>query len=210
MRLIARTLELNGDHTSQTCQSLYRLSLASLSFWINAVDAHQFPVSISTIRDHFEPEDVRYMARVIARYQQKIKGGQTSRSDRERESPGVGLSSTTRIRFRQEGLVRLSSKGKEGLLGVSSAMVQGYTQDSLPWLISVKGKTIRCDSIDEEYVIGVEWEADGLVDWFWKHDILTERDGGKLREYVTVTFLTDGAVTNLLNSSTEPTRSYQE
>lgn len=174
------------------------------------MDAHQFPVSISTIRDHFGPEDVRYMARVIACYQQKIKGGQTRRSDRGRETPGVGLSSTTRIKFRQDGLVRLSSKGQEGLLGVSSAMVQGYTPDSLPWLISVKSKTIRCDSIDEGYVTGVEWEADGLVDWFWKHDVLTERNGGKLREYVMVTFLTDGAVTNLLQSSTEPPRSYQE
>jgi hypothetical protein len=94
--------------------------------------------------------------------------------------------------------VRMSSKGREGLLGVSSAMVQGHTADSLPWLISVKGKTIRCDSIDEEYVTGVEWEADGLVDWFWKYDILTERDGGegsgRLKEYVTVTFLTNGSL----------------
>ena len=110
--------------------------------------------------------------------------------------------------------MQLSSKGQERILGVSSAMVQGYTADSLPWLISVKGKTIRCDSIDEKYITGVEWEADGFVDWFWKYDILTERDrgegGGRLKEYVTITFLTaNGAVTNLLQCSTEPARTYQ-
>ena len=106
--------------------------------------------------------------------------------------------------------MRLSSNGQEGLLGVSSAMVQGHTVDSLPWLISVKGKTIRCDSIDEDYITGVEWEADGMIDWFWKYDILTERDGGeggeegrgRLKEYVTVTFMTNGSYTNLLQGTT--------
>ena len=155
------------------------------------------------------------MARVISCYQRKIRGGgRTERSDQGPERRGIGLSSTTRIKFRQEGLVRLSSNGQEGLLGVSSAMVQGHTVDSLPWLISVKGKTIRCDSIDEEYITGVEWEADGLVDWFWKYDILTERDrgdgGGSLREYVIVTFLTNGPHTNLLKGATGPAGSYQE
>jgi len=173
------------------------------------VDAHQFPVPTSTIRDYYRPKEVRYMARVISCYQHKIRGGsQTKHSDQGRENRGVGLSSTTRIKFRQEGLVRLSSKGREGLLGVSSAMVQGYTAGSLAWLISVKDKTIRCDSIDEEYITGVEWEADGLVDWFWKYDILTERDrgedSGRLREYVTVTFLTNGSVTSLLQCRTGP------
>ena len=98
-------------------------------------------------------------------------------------------------------------------LDVTSVMVQGYTPDSLPWLVSVNGRTIRCDSIDEEYITGVEWEADGLVDLFWKYDILTERDGGegggKLKEYVTITFLTDEAVTNMLQNPAEPTRSFQ-
>ena len=158
------------------------------------------------------------MARVISCYQHKIRGGgHTKGSDQGQENRGVGLSSTTRIKFRQEGLVRLPSKGQKGQevpLGVSSVMVQGYTADSLPWLISVKGKTIRCDSIDEEYITGVECEADGFVDWFWKYDILTERDrgegSGRLKEYVIITFLTDGAVTNLLQSPTEPTRVYQE
>jgi len=154
------------------------------------------------------------MARVISCYQHKIRGGSHANdSDKGQENQGVGLSSTARIKFRQEGLVQLSSKGKEGV-GVSSAMVQGHTADSLPWLISVKGKTIRCDSIDEEYITGVEWEVDGLVGWFWKYDILTERDGGegsgRLKEYVVITFLTDGAVTNLLHSPTEPTRTCQE
>ena len=150
------------------------------------------------------------MARVISCYQHKIRsGGRTKRSDKGPESRGVGLLSTTRIMFRQEGLVRLSSKGK--LLGVSSAMVQGYTADSLPWLISVKAKTIRCDSIDEEYITGVEWETDGFVDWVWRYDILTERDrgedgvgSGRLREYVTVTFLTNGSYASLFQSSTGP------
>jgi len=155
------------------------------------------------------------MARVISCYQHKIRGsGHAKSPDQERENQGVGLSSTARIKFRQEGLVRLSSKGKEGLLGVSSAMVQGHTINSLPWLISVKGKTIRCDSIDEEYITGVGWEANGLVDWFWKCSILTERDrgggGGRLKEYVVITFLTDGAATNLLHNPIEPTRTYQE
>jgi len=158
------------------------------------------------------------MVRVICCYQHKIRGGGHAKgSDQGQENWGVGLSSTTRIKFRQEGLVRLSSKGQkgqEGPLGISSVMVQGYTADSLPWLISVKGKTIRCDSIDEGYITGVECEADGFVDWFWKYDILTERDrgegSGRLKEYVIITFLTDGAVTNLLQSSTEPTRTYQE
>lgn len=159
------------------------------------------------------------MARVISCYQHKIRGGgRTKLPDQGVESRGVGLSSTTRIKFRQEGLARLSSKGQEGLLGVSSAMVQGYTADSLPWLISVKDKTIRCDSIDEEYIIGVEWEADELIDWFWKYDILTERDrgedggvgNGRLKEYVIVTFLTNGSHTNLLQSTTGPVGSYQE
>lgn len=97
-------------------------------------------------------------------------------------------------------------------------MVQGHTADSLPWLISVKGKTIRCDSIDDDYITGVEWEADGMVDWFWKHDILTERDiregggegRGRLKEYVTVTFMTNGSYTNLLQGSTGPPGNYQE
>ena len=114
--------------------------------------------------------------------------------------------------------MQLSSNGPEGLLGVSSAMVQGHTADSLPWLISVKGKTIRCDSIDDDYITGVEWEADGMVDWFWKHDILTERDiregggegRGRLKEYVTVTFMTNGSYTNLLQGSTGPPGNYQE
>ena len=154
------------------------------------------------------------MARVISCYQRKIRGSDHAKgSDQGQENRGVGLSSTTRIKFRQEGLVRLPSKGQKGVVGVSSAMVQGYTADSLPWLISVKGKTIRCDSIDEEYITGVEWEADGFVDWFWKCDILTERDregSGRLKEYVTITFFTDGAVTDLLQSMTEPTRIYQE
>jgi len=155
------------------------------------------------------------MALVISCYQHKIKGGgRMEHSTRGPGNRGVGLSSTTQIKFRQEGLVRLSSKGQEGLLGVSSAMVQGYTADSLPWLITVKDNTIRCDSIDEEYIVGVEWEADESVDWFWKHDIFVERDGGewggRLREYVTVTFLTNGSVTNLLQSATGPVRSYQE
>jgi len=158
------------------------------------------------------------MAWVISCYQHKIRGGgRTRRSDQGPELRGIGLSSTTRIKFRQEGLVRLSSNGQEGLLGVSSAMVQGYTVDSLPWLISVKGKTIRCDSIDEDYITGVEWEADGMVDWFWKHDILTERDGGvggrgRLKEYVTITFMTNGSYTNLLQGSsmTAPPGNYQE
>ena len=151
------------------------------------------------------------MARVICCYQRKIRsGGRTKHSDQGPELRGIGLSSTTRIKFRQEGLVRLSSNGQEGLLGVSSAMVQGHTVDSLPWLISVKGKTIRCDSIDEDYITGVEWEADGMIDWFWKYDILTERDGGedgeegrgRLKEYVTVTFMTNGSYTNLLQGTT--------
>lgn len=154
------------------------------------------------------------MARVISCYQHKIRGdSQTKLSDQGQRNRGVGLSSTTRIKFRQEGLARLTFGGQGGLLGVSSAMVQGYTADSLPWLISVKGKTIRCDSIDEEYITGVEWEADGFVDWFWKYDILTERDrggGGRLKEYVTVTFLTNGAVTTLLQGMAGPTNGYQE
>ena len=159
------------------------------------------------------------MARVISCYQRKIRGdGRGKCLDQGPESRGVGLSSTTRIKFRQDGLVRLSSKGKEGLLGVSSAMVQGYTADSIPWLISVKEKTIRCDSIDEEYVTGIEWEAEGPVDWFWKYDVLTERDrgedgradSGRLREYVTLTFLVNGSYTNLLQNPTGPVRSYQE
>jgi hypothetical protein len=107
----------------------------------------------------------------------------------------------------------MSSRGREALLGVSSALVQGYTADSLPWLISVKDKIIRCDSIDEEYVTGIEWEADGLVDWFWKYDIVTERDekegGGRLREYVIVTFLTNGSVSFLQNIPGHP-GGYQE
>lgn len=144
------------------------------------------------------------MARVISRYQHKIRGSGRSK-DQEPGLRGIGLSSTTRIKFRQEGLVQLSSNGTEGLLGVSSAMVQGCTVDSLPWLISVKGTTIRCDSIDEDYITGVEWEADGMVDWFWKHDVLTERDGGegrgRLKEYVTVTFMTNGSYTNLLQGT---------
>ena len=94
---------------------------------------------------------------------------------------------------------------------MTPAMIQGYTADSLPWLISVKGKTIRCDSIDEEHITGVEWEADGLVDWFWKYDILSERDGeGRLKEHVTITFLTNGSVTSLLKATTGPTQDYQE
>ena len=155
------------------------------------------------------------MARVISCYQHKIRrGGQTNQGP---EARGIGLSSTTRIGFRQEGLVRLSSKGEEGHLSVSSAMVQGYTVDSLPWLISVKGNTIRCDSIDEEYITGVEWEADAPVDWFWKYDILAERDredgnegSRRLREYVTVTFLTNGSYANLLKGTTGSSGNYQE
>ena len=155
------------------------------------------------------------MVRVISCYQDKIRGGShAERSDQEQENRGVWLTSTTRIKFRQEGLVQLSAGGQGGLLGVSSAMVQGYTADSLPWLISVKDKTIRCDSIDEEYITGVEWEADGFIDWFWKYDILTERDGeggsGRSKEYVTITFLTNGAVTNLLQGVTGPTKTDQE
>lgn len=155
------------------------------------------------------------MARVISCYQYKIRGsGHVKGSDQGQGNQGVGLSSTARIKFRQEGLVRLSSKGKEGHLGVSSAMVQGHTVSSLPWLISIKGKTIRCDSIDEEYITGVGWEANELVNWFWKCDILTERDrgdgGGRLKEYVVITFLTDGAATNLLHNPTEPTRTSKE
>lgn len=154
------------------------------------------------------------MARVISCYQHKIRGsGQTERPNQGQENQGIGLSSMTRIKFRQQGLVRLLSKGKEVFLDVTSVMVQGYTPDSLPWLVSVNGRTIRCDSIDEEYITGVEWEADGLVDLFWKYDILTERDGGegggKLKEYVTITFLTDEAVTNMLQNPAEPTRSFQ-
>lgn len=164
------------------------------------MDAHQFPAPIPTIRDHYRPEEVRYMARVICCYQEKIRGGGREKgSNRTLENTGIGLSSTTRIKFRQEGLARMASKGQEGLLGLSSALVQGHTADSLPWLISVKEKFIRCDSIDEEYVTGMEWEADGMVDWFWKYDILTERDGqegssGRLKEYAIITFLTNGSV----------------
>jgi len=157
------------------------------------------------------------MARVISRYQHKIRGGgRTKRSDQGPDLRGIGLSSTTRIKFRQEGLVRMASNGQDGPLGVSSTMVQGCTVDSLPWLISVKGKTIRCDSMDEDYITGVEWEADGLVDWFWKYEVLTERDRGvdwgedrgRLKEYVTVTFLTNGSYTNLLQGTAA--RNYQE
>ena len=83
--------------------------------------------------------------------------------------------------------MRLSSKGKEGLLGAYSAVVLGCAPNSLPCLISVKGKTIRCDSINEEYITGGEWETGGLVVRFRGNDILTERDGGKSRECVTVT-----------------------
>ena len=161
------------------------------------MDAHKFPVPIPTIRDHYKPEEVRYMARVIACYQQKVQGSGKKTFNRP-ETSGIGLSSTSRIKFRQEGLARMSSGGKEGLLGVSSAMVQGYTANSLPWLISIRARTIRCDSIDEEYITGFEWEADGLVDWFWMYDIQAERDsegGGRLREYVTITFLTNGPAT---------------
>lgn len=200
--------------TTQTCQSFYRLSLSSLSFWINAVDAHQFPAPISTIRDHYRPEEVRYMARVICCYQDKIRGGrQQNGSNRAQDNTGIGLSSTTRIKFRQEGLVRMGSKGREGLLGVSSAFVQGHTADSLPWLVSVKEKIIRCDSIDEEYVTGIEWEADGLVDWFWKYDIMIERDGeegtGRPKEYLIITFLTNGSAT-IIHGGAGPPGGYQE
>jgi hypothetical protein len=183
------------------------------------VDAHKFPVPISRIRDHYKPEDVRYMARVVSCYEHKIRGGEQKEGldpvseKKVLEKKGVAFSSTTRIKFRQEGLVRLSSKGKEALLGVSSAMAQGHTADSLPWLISVKEKVIRCDSIDEEYIAGIEWEADGLVDWFWKYDILTERDeegGGKLKEYAIVTFLTNGSVTSSVQDTTGPAGNYQE
>lgn len=178
------------------------------------MDAHQFPVPISTIRDNYRPEEVRYMARVICCYQDKIRGrGRRKWPNQALENTGIGLSSTTRIKFRQEGLVRMASKGREGLLGVSSALVQGHTADSLPWLISVKEKTIRCDSIDEEYVTGIEWEADGLVDWFWKYDILTERGGGegsgRLKEYAIITFLTNGSVT-IIHGGTGPPGGYQE
>ncbi|KAF9777866.1 hypothetical protein BJ322DRAFT_1094779 [Thelephora terrestris] len=199
---------------SRAYQSIYRLSLSSVLFWINATDAHQFPVPISAIRDHYRAEEVRYMARVISCYQNKIRGVGRERGPSKTLVPkGIELSSTTRIKFRQEGLARMSSRGREALLGVSSALVQGYTADSLPWLISVKDKIIRCDSIDEEYVTGIEWEADGLVDWFWKYDIVTERDetegGGRLREYVIVTFLTNGSVSFLQNIPGHP-GGYQE
>lgn len=154
------------------------------------------------------------MVRVVCCYQDKIRGVRQKKGFiRAQGNAGIGLSSTIRIKFRQEGLVRMASKGREGLLGVSSALVQGHTADSLPWLISVKEKTIRCDSIDEEYVTGIEWEADGLVDWFWKYDILTERDGeegsGKLKEYVIITFLTNGSVT-IIQGGTGPPGGYQE
>jgi len=56
-----------------------------------------------------------------------------------------------------------------------------------------------------------------LIDWFWKYDVLVERDrwaggkcSGRLREYVTVTFLTNGSTTNLLQSTAGPARNYQE
>lgn len=176
------------------------------------MDAHQFPVPISTIRDHCRPEEVRYMARVVSCYQDKIRGGgQKEDSDQASEHEGIKLSSMTRIKFRQEGLVQLSSRGREGLLGVSSALIQGYTADSLPWLITVRDKIIRCDTVDEEYVIAIEWEADGLVDWFWKYDVLTERDGsGRLREYVIVTFLTNGAITFISGNVPGLSEEYQE
>lgn len=155
------------------------------------------------------------MVRVICCYRDKIDGGRQKRgSNRVQESKGIGLCSTTRIKFRQEGLVRMASKGREGLLGVSSALVQGNTADSLPWLISVKEKIIRCDSIDEEYVTGIEWEADGFVDWFWRYDILAERDGeeggGRLKEYVVITFLTNGSVTIIHGGGTGPPGGHQE
>lgn len=155
------------------------------------------------------------MARVISCYQDKIRGGrQKKRSILAQANTGIGLSSTTRIKFRQKGLARMASKGREGLLGVSSALVQGYTADSLPWLISVKEKVIRCDSMHEEYVTGVEWEANGWVDWFWRYDILTERDeeegsGGRLKEYAVITFLTNGSVA-ILQGGAEPPGGYQE
>lgn len=180
---------------------------------MNALDAHQFPVPTSTIRDHYRPEEVRYIVRVICCYQDKIRGSGMKMFNLAQENAGIGLSSTTRIKFRQEGLVRMASKGREGLLGVSSALVQGYTADSLPWLISFKEKIIRCDSIDEEYVTGFEWEADGFVDWLWKYDILTERDvedgGGRLKEYAIITFLTNGSVT-IFQGGTGPPGGYQE
>ena len=155
------------------------------------------------------------MARVICCYQDKIGGGRPKqRSTLARGNTGIGLSSTTRIKFRQEGLARMASNGREGVLGMSSALVQGYTADSLPWLISVKEKIIRCDSMDEEYVIGIEWEADGLIDWFWKYDILTERDeeerGGRLKEYVVITLTNGSRVSNILQGGTEPPGGYQE
>lgn len=133
------------------------------------------------------------MARVICCYQKKVRSRSQKRSfGRVLGNEGIKLSSTTRIRLRQNGSAWLPLKG-QGLSGVTFALVQGYTAGSLPWLISIKNETILCDSIHEEYITGVEWEVGGLVDRFWKYDVVTERDGGavgKLKEYAVVTFST--------------------
>lgn len=153
------------------------------------------------------------MARVITCYQKKIEGEGQEGSKPLPESRKMRLSSVTRVKFRQEDLVRMASKGQDGLVGVSSTLVQGHTPDSLPWLISVRETVIRCDSIDEEFVVGTKWDADGMVNWNWRYDIIADRDadtGGKLREYVIITFLTSNGATTLIQKFGHDAAGYKE
>jgi hypothetical protein len=102
----------------------------------------------------------------------------------------------SRCRLRNEGLLQLVGENPTSASGVSSAFVQGFTENSLPWLVTVKGSILRCDCLDEKYSIGVQWDADFIIDWFWRCDIYQLKD---TPESIFVSLTTNDSSGNLMD-----------
>lgn len=132
-----------------------------MSFWIYATDVYRLPITLShIINNKISAENVRYMALVV------------HRMNRGRNKRSTLKATQIELRGQLDGLRRLTSDPlNPQLIGTTSMFVQGYKSGSLPWLITMKGNILRCDCIDEAYEIGVEWEAQAPIDWFWRCDI---------------------------------------
>jgi hypothetical protein len=83
--------------------------------------------------------------------------------------------------------------------GISSSFVQGHTPQSLPWLVTVRGSILRCNCLDPKYDVDIEWNAESIIDWFWRCDITLTSVEGVSKESIIVTITTNDSSGSLVD-----------
>jgi hypothetical protein len=105
----------------------------------------------------------------------------------------------SRFRLRSDGVRRIASDDLSSPWGTSSAFIQGHTPGSLPWLVTIKGSILRCHCLDQKYDVGVEWDAESIIDWFWRCDIALSSAEGVSKESIIITFTTNDSAGSLVD-----------